>query len=1102
MFLNPSASGTDTGTLLFINQDDTTGVSALGIDSESSNDYALEIRHRGDVTTTTAAGIFVEAEDGAGAMYLHRDQDAATTDGTLALIHEDGAADTTVLHVINEGAGNSLVVYDAAADSTPFVINGSGQVGIGRTTPTANLHIDAGSNPATITLGATNGEINTPETLLFNIDSDNNSSSQAFEFGTNRTGLTGGLTLMQIFEDGDVFMSGDLTVSGNDITMATNTAGYILLSDGTSFSPDGLSGDGTLSATGTFTITANAVTLATDTTGDFVQRIVAGDGIDSTGASTGENIQHTLSVDLKTVAEDAVGTTNSVSGLEFESAELTLLQGCSDGQILKWEEDDDTWHCQTDGGTTTTLQGAYDNDVDGGNATISLTADDESIVFLNPSASGTDTGTLLFINQDDTTGVSALGIDSESADDYALEIRHRGDTSTTAAAGIFVEAEDGAGAMYLHRDQAAATTDGTLVFIHEDGAADTAVVEIQNDGTGTALAIDQNGNALGLQILTDTTSDVGLQIFADSLTTGRIAELFSNSADASSRQLVVIANSNSAATGAIPLVIINNSTGIDLVVRNSDTGATGAEINLDKDSGTPAVNDVVASITMQGNDSGAADQIYAQIDTLIDTPTAGSERGDVAFSAARNGTVTEVMRLDASGGVGIGTTTVTATLTVDGTVLIENTTSDISFRVNDVAGDTTPFVIDSLGNVGIGTTTTTTASLTVMGSTFIQNTGSGNSLVVFDQANDTTPFVVTNDGTMGIGTATPGAPLQIAKGGGGSGFVNLLKLGSTLTDSSSIKSRFAYSDGGNDDRRSFWTFNYDMAASSKDVGTEGALRIDYLVSTAACSTQCGVLNFDAMRAADTSFTTVLTIAQETVSVGIGDETPDAKLDVFGSMIAEASTVADPALTVYGTLIGSTAVSIDGTMILIDGGVDFGSADSLEIPNATSLTVDGTGELYLETDQDGIVLQAGSGVAGQIPSNTDVQVPLVFQKSITMVEPDLIQSVTGTVAFFTVDSFNYPTGIVVTATRIITSNNSTDVISIEYWDDPDTATASKTTIDTLDIGTCGGADDDDCRDTAPSSGTVPTNRFIMIDLDDTGPTDLEWMQITVWFYVPD
>src|SRR6185503_5607197 len=147
---------------------------------------------------------------------------------------------------------------------------------------------------------------------------------------------------------GDALITGDATITGNDITMGTNTAGYILLSDGANFSPDGLTGDGTISATGTFTITANAVALGTDTTGDFVARIVGGDGVSSTAASSGEATQHTLAVDLLSVAVNGGTSTGSVSGMEFINGELTLVTGCANGDILKGNEATDSWFCDAD----------------------------------------------------------------------------------------------------------------------------------------------------------------------------------------------------------------------------------------------------------------------------------------------------------------------------------------------------------------------------------------------------------------------------------------------------------------------------------------------------------------------------------------------------------------------------------------------------------------------------------------------------------------------------------------------------------------------------------------------------------------------------------
>ena len=84
--------------------------------------------------------------------------------------------------------------------------------------------------------------------------------------------------------------------------------GKILVGDGTDVNSVSISGDITLANDGTVAIAANAVALATDTTGDFVQNITAGTGLTSTGATSGENIAHSLSVDAAQTQITSVGT--------------------------------------------------------------------------------------------------------------------------------------------------------------------------------------------------------------------------------------------------------------------------------------------------------------------------------------------------------------------------------------------------------------------------------------------------------------------------------------------------------------------------------------------------------------------------------------------------------------------------------------------------------------------------------------------------------------------------------------------------------------------------------------------------------------------------
>jgi hypothetical protein len=71
----------------------------------------------------------------------------------------------------------------------------------------------------------------------------------------------------------------------------------------------------------------------------------------------------------------------------------------------------------------------------------------------------------------------------------------------------------------------------------------------------------------------------------------------------------------------------------------------------------------------------------------------------------------------------------------------------------------------SSGNVGIGTTTPAVRFEVTDNSTSdavrITQTGTGNALAVYDVASDTTPFVINQDGKVGVGTASPLSSLHV-----------------------------------------------------------------------------------------------------------------------------------------------------------------------------------------------------------------------------------------------------------------------------------------------------------------------------------------------------
>jgi hypothetical protein len=140
---------------------------------------------------------------------------------------------------------------------------------------------------------------------------------------TNTSGnliIKSGTTTALTFSGADVTVAGDLTVSGDDLTMGTNTSGAALIADGTNFNPVVISGDITIGTTGTAAIAAGVIVnadvhaaaaiadskLATISTADKV----SGAAIQVDGATDGTSV--TLDATDKFLVDDA-GTTKYVN---------------------------------------------------------------------------------------------------------------------------------------------------------------------------------------------------------------------------------------------------------------------------------------------------------------------------------------------------------------------------------------------------------------------------------------------------------------------------------------------------------------------------------------------------------------------------------------------------------------------------------------------------------------------------------------------------------------------------------------------------------------------------------------------------------------------
>ena len=98
-------------------------------------------------------------------------------------------------------------------------------------------------------------------------DGDTN-TSLTFSGSDVITIATGGTTALTIDASQNVTVAGDLTVTGDDITMGTNTAGNLLVADGTNFNSIAV---GSLSEIST--VADDDVFLAVDTSGGGLNKI-------------------------------------------------------------------------------------------------------------------------------------------------------------------------------------------------------------------------------------------------------------------------------------------------------------------------------------------------------------------------------------------------------------------------------------------------------------------------------------------------------------------------------------------------------------------------------------------------------------------------------------------------------------------------------------------------------------------------------------------------------------------------------------------------------------------------------------------------------------
>ena len=92
-------------------------------------------------------------------------------------------------------------------------------------------------------------------------------------------------------------------------------------------------------------------------------------------------------------------------------------------------------------------------------------------------------------------------------------------------------------------------------------------------------------------------------------------------------------------------------------LESTASGGTGVELLLHHNSSSPADGDNIGAIYFQADDDAGNKSTFGVILVNAEDVSNGSEDGHMRFETASNGTVSERMRIDSSGNVGIGNTT-------------------------------------------------------------------------------------------------------------------------------------------------------------------------------------------------------------------------------------------------------------------------------------------------------------------------------------------------------------------------------------------------------------------------------------------------------------
>jgi hypothetical protein len=246
--------------------------------------------------------------------------------------------------VINDRVKETTTTTGTGAVSLAGAVTGfeAFSAGVGNSNTTYYTIAHQTANEWEVGLGTLDGD-SSDLTRTTVISSSNSDSAVDFAAGTKDVFCTVPASKLLV-EDANnditigrnLTVTGDLTISGDDITMATNTSGAALIGDGTNFNPVAISGDITIGTTGTAAIGSGVIVNA-DVNSSAAIAMSKTAFTAGTGVSLSTN---TLSVDAAQTGITSILATDVKIGeddqtkIDFETADTINFYAGNEKQLI------------------------------------------------------------------------------------------------------------------------------------------------------------------------------------------------------------------------------------------------------------------------------------------------------------------------------------------------------------------------------------------------------------------------------------------------------------------------------------------------------------------------------------------------------------------------------------------------------------------------------------------------------------------------------------------------------------------------------------------------------------------------------------------------